>query len=102
MEIAVTFLTRRNGIFNVTISNSKLFFANSKTDKGGFILTTTPTGAYEIKSFRIEIKRMNIEGKQFTEAIYTFTNEPNGPILGSFLDISRQRNERFSKAKDLE
>ena len=41
-KIAVTFLTGYNGIFNVTNSNNKFFFANSITDKDGFIQITIP------------------------------------------------------------
>ena len=51
-KIAVTFLTGHNGIFNLTNSNNKLYFAKSISDEYGFIQIKRPPGAYEIKSLK--------------------------------------------------
>ena len=48
LKIAVTFLTGYNGIFNVTNSNNKFYFAKTITNEDGFIQVTIPQGAYEI------------------------------------------------------
>ena len=48
-EIAVTFLTGCNGIFNVTDKNNKFFCTKSITDDDGFIRITIPPGAYELE-----------------------------------------------------
>ena len=47
-EIAVTFLTGYNGIFNLTHKNIKFCFMKSITDGKGSIQITIPPGAYEI------------------------------------------------------
>ena len=60
-NIAVTFSTGYNGIFNVTDKNNKFYFTKSLTDGDGFIQISIPKGAYEIESLNNEIKRINIE-----------------------------------------
>ena len=45
-KFAVTFLTRYNGIFNVTNENNKFYFKETITDDDGFIKITIPPGAY--------------------------------------------------------
>ena len=45
-KTAITFLTGYNGMFNVTNSNKKIYFAKSITDKDGFIQITIPPAAY--------------------------------------------------------
>ena len=47
-KIAVTFLTRYNGIFNVTSKNNKFYFTKSINDEDGYIKITILPGAYEI------------------------------------------------------
>ena len=44
-NIAVTFLTGYDGIFNVTGSNKQFYFMKSITDEGGFVQFTVPPGA---------------------------------------------------------
>ena len=51
-EIAVTFLTDYNGIFNVTNPNNKFYFKKSNTDEEGFTQITKPPGAYEIENIK--------------------------------------------------
>ena len=67
IEIVVTFLTRYNGIFNVTISNNKFYFKKTITDANDFIQNTTPPGAYEIESLNNEIERIVIDQGHYTE-----------------------------------
>ena len=73
-KLAITFLKCYSGIFNVTISNKKFFFAKSVTDKDGFIQSTIPKGAYEIESLIDEIKRIVFDEGHFTEADRAFQN----------------------------
>ena len=89
-EIAVTFLTGYNGIFNVTNSNNKFYFKKTITDEDGFIQITIPPGAYQIESLNNEIKRIIIDEEHYTEAIYPFTIKPNFSTLGSIIVISPQ------------
>ena len=69
IEIAVTFLSGYNGIFNVTNTNYKFCFKKTITDEDGFIQITIPQGA-ELNS--------------------PFTIKPNFSTLGSFIKISSQ------------
>ena len=55
---AVTFLTGYIGVFDVTNSNNKFYFAKSINNKYGFIEITIPASAYEIESLNNEIKRI--------------------------------------------
>ena len=48
-QIAVTFLTAYNGIFDVTSKNHKFYFGKSITDEESYIQITIPQGAYEIE-----------------------------------------------------
>ena len=89
-EIAVTFLTGYNGIFNVTNENNKFYFIKSITDKDGNIIITNPPGAYEIESLNNENKRIIIDEKHYTEANYPFSIKPNFSKLGSIIEISTQ------------
>ena len=74
-KIAVTFLSGYNGIFNVPSKHIKFYFANSFTDKDGFVQLSIAQGAYELESLNDEIKRIIIGG-HFTEADYPFTIQP--------------------------
>ena len=65
-KIAVMFLTGYNGIFKVTNSNNKFYFIKSIIDEHGYIQDTIPSGAYEIESLNIEIKRIIIEEGHYT------------------------------------
>ena len=89
----VTFLTGYNGIFNVTNSNNKFFFAKSITKRDGFIQITIPPGAFEIDSLNNEIKMFIIEEGHFTELYYPFTIKPNFSTLGSIIEISREETK---------
>ena len=88
IKIAVTFLTGYNGIFNVTISNNKFYFAKSISDADDFLQITIPQGAYEVKILNDEIKRLNIYEEPYTEANYPFTTKPNFSTLGSIIEFS--------------
>ena len=89
-QIAVTFLTGYNGIFNVTNSNNKFYFKETISDEDGFIQITIPPGAYEIESMNDEIKRITIDEGHYTEANYPFKIKPNFSTLGSIIKISPQ------------
>ena len=89
-ERAITFFTGYNGIFNVTKSNSKFYFAKSVNDEHGYIQNSIPIGAYEIESLNSEFKRIIIEEEHFTEADYPFTIKPNFSTPGSKIEIFRQ------------
>ena len=89
-KIAVTFLSCYNGIFNVTISNSKFYFKKKITDEDGFVQITIPPGAYEIESLNNEIKRIIIDKGYYTEALNPFSILPNFITLGSVIEISPQ------------
>ena len=68
-KIAVFFLSGCNGIFNVTSSNSKLYFKKTITNDYDFIQITIPLGAYKIESLNNEI-----EGSLLTKDIILKTN----------------------------
>ena len=90
-KIAFTFLTAYNGIFDVTYSNNKFYFAKSITDKDGFIQKPTPQRAYELELLNDEIKRIIFDERHFSETDYPLTIKPNFSILGSLTKISRQK-----------
>ena len=87
-EIAVTFLSVYNGIFNVTNKKLKFYFMKSISDEDGYIQITTHPGAYKIESLKSEIKRIIIDEERFTEANHPFTIKPNFSTLGSIIEIS--------------
>ena len=89
-EIAVTFLTGYNGIFNLTNSNNKFYFMKSITDEDSFDQITIPPGAYEIEALDKEIKRIVIGEDHHIEANYPFKIKPNFSTLGSIIEISSQ------------
>ena len=88
-QIAITFLTGYNGIFNVTNANNKFYFTKSITDDDHIIITIPP-GAYEIESLNNEIKRIIIDQEHYTEANYPINIKPNFSTLGSIIEISTQ------------
>ena len=69
-NIAVTFLTGYNGIFNVTNLNNKLYFKKTITDGDDFIQIKIPPGAYQIESLNNEIGNNIIDEEHFTESDY--------------------------------
>ena len=85
-KIAVTFLTRYNGIFNVTNKNNKFYFKKVIKDED-FIQIRIPPGAYEIESLDDEIKKIIIEKGHYTENNYPFKIKPNFSTLGSIVEI---------------
>ena len=87
-KTAVTFLTGYIGIFNVTISNNKLYFKKTITNEDGFLQITIPPGDYEIEALDKEIKRIIIDEEHYTEANYPFKIKPNFSTLGSIIEIS--------------
>ena len=89
-EIAVTFLTWYNGVFNVTNSNKKFYFKKTISDDDGFIQISVPPGAYVKESLNTEIKRNIIDEEHYTGANYPFTIKPNFSTLGSITEILPQ------------
>ena len=89
-EIAVTFLTGYNGIFNLKNSIIKFYFMKSITDEEGFVQITIPHGAYEIEAIDKELKRIIIGEVLFTESNYPFKIKPKYSTLGSLIEISPQ------------
>ena len=89
-NVAVTFLTSYNGIFNLTDSNNKFFFMKTNTVEDGFVKITIPHGAYEIEALDKELKRIFSGEDHFTEAIYPFRINPKFSTLGSIIEISPQ------------
>ena len=75
-KISINFLNDYNGIFNVTSKNTKFYFAQSISDKDGFLQFTTPPGDYEIETLNDEISGIIIEEGNFTEVDYPFTIKP--------------------------
>ena len=88
-EIAVTFLSAYNGIFNVTSSNNKFYFLKSITDDDHIQITNRP-GVYEIEALNDEIKRIIIDEGHYTELDYPFNIKPDFNTLGSIIEISPQ------------
>ena len=91
-QIAVTFLSAYNGIFNVTSDNNKFYFTKSITDDDHYIMITIPPGSYEIESLNDEIKRIIIDDEHFTSENYPFKIKPNFSTLGSIIEISNQES----------
>ena len=89
-KIVLTFPTGFNGIFNVTISNNKLYFKKSFTEED-FTQFIIPHGAYEIESLNIEIKLIIIDEGYYSENENPFTVKPNFTTLGSIIEILPQR-----------
>ena len=85
-ELAITFLSVYNGIFNVTKTNNKFYFKESVIDED-FIQIRIPPGAYEIESLNDEIKRIIIDEEHFTEPDYPFHIKPIFSTLGSIVEI---------------
>ena len=91
-NIAITFLTAYNGIFNVTNSNNKFYFTKSLTDDNHYIMITIPPGSYEIEALNDEIKRVIINDGHFNEENYPFVIKPNFSTLGSIVEISNEES----------
>ena len=91
-NVAITFLTAYNGIFNVTNSNNKFYFTKSITDDDHYILITIPPGAYEIEALNDEIKRIFTDDEHFSEENYPFLIKPNFSTLGSIIEISNEES----------
>ena len=89
-EIAVTFLTGYNGIFNITNSNKKFQFKKTITNEDPFVQITIPPGAYEIEALDKVLKIIIIDEEHYTEANYPFTIKPNYSTLGTIIEISPQ------------
>ena len=89
-QVAVTFLSACNGIFNVANLNYQFYFKKALIDED-FIQTTISFGAYEIESSADEIKRILIDESQYNEAEYPFRIKPNFSTLSSFVEILPKR-----------
>ena len=74
----------------MTSKNRKIYFLKSITDEDGYIITTTPPGAYEMEPLSNEIKRNITDEEHYTEANHPFTIQPNFSVLGSIIEISAQ------------
>ena len=88
-EIAVTFLSAYNGIFDVTNSNIKFYFFKSISDDEDIQISIRP-GVYEIEALNNEIKRIIIDEGHYTESDYPFKIKPDFNTLGSIIEISPQ------------
>ena len=82
-EVAITFLTGYNGIFNITSKNNKFYFINPANE---IVMITIPHGAYELESLDLEIKRIIIEEGHITKDFYPFSIKPNFSTLGSIIE----------------
>ena len=89
-KIAVAFFTGYNGIFNVTISNSKFYFKKSITNEEDFIPITIPPGTYKLESMSNEIKRIIFDEGHYSKNEYPCTTKPNFSSLGSIIEKSPQ------------
>ena len=88
-ELAITFLTGYNGIFNVTNSNNKFFFKKALIGED-FIQITISAGAYEIESLVDENQRIIIDQGHYTEANYPIRIKPNFSTLDTNVEILPQ------------
>ena len=73
----------------MTTENIEFYFLKSFIDDD-HIQITIPSGAYEIESLNIEIKRIIIDQEHYTETNYPFQIKPNFSTLGSITEISTQ------------
>ena len=64
-KVAITLLTGYNGIFDITKSESKCYFAKSITDEDDFIQIVVPQSAFEFQSLNNEIEWMIIRDVHF-------------------------------------
>ena len=99
-NVAITFLTAHNGIFNVTNSNNKFYFTKSITDDDHYIMISISPGAYEIEALNDENKRVIINDGHFNEENYPFVIKPNFSTLGSIIEISNEESAISFKASD--
>ena len=99
-NVAITFLTAYNGIFNVTNSNNKFYFTKSITDDDHYIMITIPPGSYEIEALNDEIKRNIFDDEHFTEENYPFLIKSNFSTLGSIFEISNEESAISFKSDD--
>ena len=83
-KIAINFLTRHSGIFNVTDRNIKSYSTESINDDD-FNKAAIPPGGYEVESLNNEIKRIMIEEGYYTEGKCQFLIVPIFSTLGSFI-----------------
>ena len=89
-NLAITFLSGYNGIFNVTKTNNRFHFKKTISDEYGFIQITIPPGIYEIESLNDENKRIILDEEHYTEANYPFKIKPIFSTLGPIIEISPQ------------
>ena len=82
-NIAITFLSGYNGIFNVKDKNNKFYFTKSNSDEARFIQITTLQKAYKLESLNDENKRIIVDESHYTEVDYPFTINPNSSTRGS-------------------
>ena len=87
-NLAVTFLTGYNGIFNVTSSNKEINFLKTVSVEDRYIQITIPPSVYEIEPLNKVIKRIIIDEGHFTQVSYPITIKPNFSTLGSLIEIS--------------
>ena len=86
------------GTFKVTNKNNELYFAESITDKYGFIQVTTKPGAYEVEVLDNETRRSFFTEASFSEVDYPFTIKLKFSTLGFDMEVSR--HEEFSFTPD--
>ena len=91
-NIAVTFLTAYNEIFNITSKKNKFHFSKSIIDDNLFKHIIIPQGAYEIEHLNKEIKRIIIDEGHYTLQEYLFLIKPDFATLGSIIEISNEES----------
>ena len=99
-NVAITFLTAYNGIFNVTNSNNKFYFTKSITDDNHYKMITIPPGNYKIEALNDEINRVIINDGHFNEENYPFVIKPNFSTLGSIVEILNAESAISFKSSD--
>ena len=87
-KIAVTFLTRYKGIFNVTNSNNKFYCKETITDGNDFFQIVITPVAYGNDSLNNEMRRFIIDEEHFTESDCLFQRQPVFSALRPFIDTS--------------
>ena len=89
-KIAVLFLFRYNGFFNVTNKNGKIIFISVFEGPEYNLISIFP-GAYEVESLKAEIEQNITVECYIREEDYRFTNKPNISTSGSVIEIEPGR-----------
>ena len=98
-KIAITFLSRYNGMFSVTNKNNKFNFI-SVFEGAEYNIITIPPGGYAIESLNEEIERNNIEEGYITKEDNPFTIKPSFSTLVSIIEIEQGKGWRIGFVQD--